>query len=164
MFKKLVVTGMVACFALSPVAEARVQGAQEESGMVILPTPHPQDPNVCFQGVGRRINMATQGAVSGPFGAIFDIDEATWGGKFKLTGSGATGTEDVDLYFFGTFGDIAADPTMNSPTIFATYQERNTEGEVGTVPPESTKAIVCLYTGLAVNWEYSASPPKKKKK
>ncbi|MGH2819109.1 MAG: hypothetical protein ACRDJ5_00495 [Actinomycetota bacterium] len=148
-----------------PAANATVAAPQEESGTILFPTPHPQDPSICFQGVGRRINMVSQGVVSGPFGVIFDVDKATWKGKFKLdiTG-GATGREDIDLYFFSTFGEIADDPSMNSPTILTQYQERNTKGEAGVIPPESTKAIACLWDGFGASFDYEGTPPVKKKK
>ncbi len=139
--------------------------SQEESGTVIFPVPHPQDPNICFQGVARRLNMVSQGAISGPFGGIFDVDKATWGGKFKLDGKGVTGSEDLDLYFFQSFGPgIPDDPSMNAPTILQEYSERKAGGEEGTVPATATKAIVCLYSGFGANWTYKADPPAKKKK
>jgi hypothetical protein len=149
----------------APMADATEVGGQRESGQVIGATPHPQDPSVCFQGVARRINMITQGVYNGPiFGAIFDVDKATWGGKFKLAiTDSATGTEDVDLYLFKDFGPwVPDDPIANSPTILATYQERNTKGEVGKIPAQTTKAIVCLWSGVEVSWDYKASPKKRK--
>ena len=166
--KRIVALGVVASMSLLPAAQAAPAGksvAQEESGTVLFPTPHPQDPAICFQGVARRINMLSQGTVSGPFGEIFDIDKATWGGKFKLeVPSGATGREDMDLYFFQTFGGtIPEDPILNSPVILHQYQERKPGGEVGTVPPEATKAIACLFDGAAASFEYKADPPKAKK-
>lgn len=163
--KKVAALGLLVCLSVLPAAHAAPAG-QEESGTVVFPTPHPQDPSICFQGVARRINMVTQGTVSGPFGAIFDIDKTTWKGKFTLevTG-GATGAEDFDLYFFQDFGPgIPDDPSMNAPVILQTYQERGPGGEAGTVPPEAVKAIACLYDGAAADWEYKAEPPKKKKK
>lgn len=168
MVRKLTMVVVATMLIGSPMAEARdVFQGQEESGQVIGATPHPQDPSVCFQGVGRRINMITQGVYNGPvFGAIFDVDKGTWGGKFKLTITGsATGSEDIDLYLYKDFGPwIPEDPIANSPTILATYQERNTEGETGKIPPETTKALVCLWSGAEADWEYEAKPPKKAKK
>lgn len=154
-----------ALLAASPVAQAGPAPTQEETGTVVFPTPHPQDPSVCFQGVGRRVNMASQGTVSGPFGAIFDVDPKTWKGKFKLTAAGISGDVDVDIYFFDHFGpSIADDPSMNSPVITTQYQERNTDGEAGVIPPNSNKAIVCLFDGFGADFEYEASAPKPKKK
>jgi hypothetical protein len=152
--------------SLAPAGGAPLKPVQEEAGTVVLPTPHPQDPQGCFQGVARRINMVTQGLYTGPVtGAIFDIDEASWNGKFKLTRTtGEAGSEDIDIFFFQTFGDITQDPAMNSPVILAEFRERNTEGEAGVVPPTSTKAIVCLWSGVAADWEYIAHAPKKGKK
>ncbi len=156
---------LAAVLAAAPVAEAGPAATQEETGTVLFPTPHPQDPSICFQGIGRRINMVSQGAVSGPFGAIFDVDPKTWKGKFKLTATGVAGAVDVDLYFFDNFGPpITDDPSMNSPVILTQYQERNTEGEAGVIPPNSNKAIVCLYEGFGAEFEYEGNAPVKKKK
>ncbi len=162
--KRLAAIGMAAVIALPAVGASAAAGPQEESGKVMFATPHPQDPTICFQGIGRRINMVSQGVVSGPFGAIFDIDKATWGGKFKMDATGMTGSDDMDIYFFSDFGDIVEDPSMNSPTILTQYQEREAGGEVGIVPPQATKAIACLYSGLGADFTYKASPPKKKKR
>jgi hypothetical protein len=166
MRKKLLIAVLAALVVSVMPATAAVPAAQEESGIVVGPSPHPQDPNVCFQGVVRRMSMAAQGLYTGPaFGAIFDVDDSTWGGKFKLTRTDAAmGDEDIDIYFFKTFGEIADDPAMNSPTILMQYDERNTDGEAGIIPPETTKAIVCLWSGLEAGWEYEAAPPKKAKK
>jgi hypothetical protein len=164
---KLVAGALTAVVAFAPMADARAPGPQKESGQVVVPTPHPQDPSICFQGVARRINMLSQGAYGGPiFGWIFDIDKTTWRGKFKLTiKNHATGQEDLDLYFFKDFGaTIPDDPILNSPTILATYQERNTKGEAGVIPPETTKAIACLWSGVAAEFDYVGMPAKKKKK
>lgn len=159
---KILVGLMAAILAVTPLASARELPAQEESGTVLFPTPHPQDPTICFQGIGRRINMATAGVVSGPFGEIFDIDKATWGGKFKLTTTSAlSGSADLDIYFFADFGDPVDDPSMNSPIILNQYQKRNDKGEVGIVPPQSTKAIACLFEGFGASFDYKASPKKK---
>jgi len=165
--RKLILSALTTLLLMAPVADAKVPaGPQKESGTVLFPTPHPQDPNTCFQGIGRRISMISQGTVSGPFGAIFDVDKATWGGKFKLSVTGgATAQEDVDLYLFKDFGGAPPeDPLYNSPTILATYQEREAGGEVGVIPAGSTKAIVCLFNGFAADFEYTAAPPKKKSK
>ncbi|MGH2730406.1 MAG: hypothetical protein ACRDJI_07320 [Actinomycetota bacterium] len=161
---KLLVGALGAVMALAPTAGARVLGPQKYSGQVIVPTPHPQDTAICFQGVVRRVNMASQGVYNGPvFGQVFDIDKATWGGKFKLTiKNHATGQEDIDIYFFSTFGPpIIDDPSMNTPTILAQFQERNTKGEAGLIPETTTKAIACLYNGLAADFDYVGLPKKK---
>src|SRR5437867_5037343 len=95
-----------------------MRSGQKETGAVYLPVPDPQDGGAsCFQGVARRANMVSQGVLSGPFGAIFDVAKSTWGGKFVLkVTSGVTGAEDLDIYFFSSFGPaITDDPTMNSP-------------------------------------------------
>ncbi len=152
---------------MSPLHAGAAAGPQEVSGTIILPIPDPQAGAAsCFQGVPRRINMASQGLVSGPFGVIFDIDKATWGGKFKLTvASGPLGTEDLDIYFFMNFGPgIPEDPSMNAPAIIGTYNTTAVGGETGVVTPTSTKAIVCMKDGVVADFEYVATPPKKKKR
>lgn len=166
--KKVLALGLGICVALLPSAYAApkaTSAGQEESGTVLFPTPHPQNPDICFQGVARRIHMLSQGTVSGPFGEIFEIDKVTWKGKFTLeVTDGATGSEDLDLYFFKDFGaSIPDDPILNSPTILQTYEDRGPGGEKGTVPPEATLAIACLYDGAAASFDYEADPPKVKK-
>jgi hypothetical protein len=159
----LIVAGIVGLFLNVAVADARVVGPQKETGQVVLPTPHPQDPNVCFQGVARRINMISQGVYNGPFfGAIFDVDKATWNGKLKLTITEDSGhAEDLDIYLFANFGQAPPDdPAYNSPVILATYQERKAGGEVGLIPEGTTKAIVCLWTGVYADFSYVGKPPK----
>lgn len=167
MFRKVAAVAVGATLMVAPVADARPSaGPQEESGQVLGATPHPQDPSICFQGIARRMNIFAQGNYNGPvFGSIFDVDEATWGGKFKLAiTDSAMGSEDIDLYFYKDFGPwIPDDPIANSPTILGTFQERNTEGEAGVVPAESVKALVCLYSGAEASWEYEATPAKVKK-
>jgi hypothetical protein len=165
MLRKLGLAALVAALLAGATADPKQPtGGQEESGQVIGATPHPQDPAVCFQGIVRRMNMAAQGNYNGPiFGAIFDVDKSTWGGKFKLKITDSmTGTEDIDLYLYKDFGPwIPDDPIANSPTILATYQERNTKGEAGKIPPGTTKAAICLWSGIEVSWEYKATPKKR---
>jgi hypothetical protein len=164
MNRRTVAVLLAAALGVVPLAEAGANVAgptQAESGKILVPTPHPQDPSICFQGVARRINMLSQGVVSGPAGSIFEVDKATWNGKFKLTSNAG----DVDIYFFDNFGDsIPDDPALNSPVITTQYQERGPDGETGTIPPNSNKAIVCLYEGVNVDWEYEANAPAKAKK
>jgi hypothetical protein len=150
-----------------PGGAGATAGPQEETGTIIFPIPDPQTGGAsCFQGVPRRINMASQGTVSGPFGVIFDVDKATWNGKFKLdVATGPTGQEDLDIYFFLNFGPgIPEDPSMNSPSIIGTYNNAAVGGEKGSIPAESTKAIVCMKGGIIADFEYVGTPPKKKKK
>lgn len=164
MFKKLAAGSISALMAMSAFSVAfGASGPQEVSGSVLFPMPHPQDPTICFQGTERRINMATQGyGPTGTFGYVFDVDKTTWKGKFKLVSTGSEA--DLDIYFFQSFGDPVEDPSMNSPVILTQYQERNTEGEAGVIPPNTTKAIVCMFDGFHGEFDYTAAPPAKKKK
>ena len=141
-------------------------GPQEETGTIILPAPDPQTgAATCFQGIPRRINMASQGTVSGPFGVIFDVDKATWNGKFKLeVATGPTGQEDLDIYFFLNFGPgIPEDPSMNSPSIIGEFNTTAVGGEKGSIPAQSTKAIVCMKGGVIADFSYVGTLAKKKK-
>jgi hypothetical protein len=157
--------------SLSPLAaQAKAPAAQEESGTVILPGPGPNGETTggCWTGWARRFWIFSNGATAGPFGAMFPIDKATWGGKFKLevTGGGA-GTEDLDMTFYNDPGHVdPADPAQQGGIIESgSYLTREPGGEAGTVPPTSNLVLICLAIGSGYNAEftYTALPPKKKK-
>ncbi|MGI8407514.1 MAG: hypothetical protein ACR2L3_03290 [Actinomycetota bacterium] len=100
---------------------------------------------------------------------MYEIDKNTWGGKFKLeVVSGASGTEDLDITFYADPGKVdPTDPAMQAGIVESgSYLTREAGGEVGTVPPTATVALVCLGIGTGANaeWTYTALPPKKKKK
>lgn len=159
--------------ALSPLAaQARdVAAPQEEAGSVLLPGPGPNGETTggCWTGWARRAWIFSGGATAGPFGSMFEIDKATWDGKFKLevTG-GVSGTEDLDVTFYADTGSIdPTDPAMQGGIIeTGSYITREAGGEDGTVPRTSTVALVCLAIGSGANgeWSYTAAPPAKKKK
>jgi hypothetical protein len=100
---------------------------------------------------------------------MFEVDKATWGGKFKLevTGGGA-GTEDLDVTFYADPGHVdPADPAQQAGIAESgAYLTREAGGEAGLVPQTSTVALVCLAVGSGYNaeWAYTATPPTKKKK
>ena len=159
--------------ALAPVSASAGASTppQEETGTVILPGPGPNGETTggCWTGWARRFWIFSGGATSGPFGSMIEIDKSTWGGKFKLEVlGGASGTEDLDVTYYVDPGKIdPADPAMQGGIIeSSSYLTREAGGEVGTVPPESTLALVCLAIGTGANaeWSYTATPPKKKKK
>lgn len=157
--------------ALAPLGAQAAPGPQKVEGNVLLPGPGPNGETTggCWTGWGRRFWIFTQGTTAGPMGHMFEIDKATWGGKFKLevTGGG-TGTEDLDVTFYAKPGEI--DPT--DPAMQGGIQEsgsfltREPGGEAGDVPPTATLALVCLGTGTGydADFVYTATPPKKKKR
>ena len=156
--------------ALSPLAAEAGAPAQKESGTVMLPGPGPNGETTggCWTGWARRFWIVTGGAAESPFGSMFEIDKATWDGKFKLdvTGGG-TGTEDLDMTYYVDPGHLdPADPAAQDGIIESSaFLTRKAGGETGIVPREATVALVCLATGSGYNagWSYSAAPPAKKK-
>ncbi|HWC13225.1 MAG TPA: hypothetical protein VG929_01350 [Actinomycetota bacterium] len=129
---------------------------QEVSGHIALQAPPADatsDPNGCFAGVHRRIAVFTQEAVNGVVGHHFEIDAKTWKMPFRLTPTSAV---DIDIYFYSEFGTIEqATDTSYAPTAHQ-FQERDNEGEFGIVPPDTTRAIVCMKTGNNAGYDYVA--------
>lgn len=167
--KKVVALMVVATFfaALSPITAGAAPGPQEETGTVLLPFPEVNGGEGCWAGVARRFHIFTGGAADGPFGATFEIDETTWGGKFKLEVAGATGNEDLDLQFYVDPGQLdPADPAQQSLSESSGYHTRKAGGESGLVPELATVALTCLVvgTGYDADFKYTANPPAKKKK
>lgn len=158
--------------ALSPLAaQAGVAGPQKEEGKVLLPGPGPNGETTggCWTGWPRRVWIASGGATAGPLGHMFEVDKATWNGNFKLeVASGAMGSEDLDITFYAKPGAPATVDPAQQEGIQETgsYLTREAGGEVGTVPPGTTVALVCLGIGTGANADltYTATPPKKKKK
>jgi hypothetical protein len=100
---------------------------------------------------------------------MFEIDKATWNGKFKLdVTSGGMGTEDLDITYYSDPGHIDPNDPAQQAGIVETgaYLTRQPGGEEGIVPTTATVALVCLGTGTGFNagWSYTATPPPKKKK
>lgn len=172
--KRLITLALAATMiaALSPLAaEARIAGPQKETGTVVLPGPGPNGETTggCWTGWPRRFWIFSGGATAGPFGSMFEIDKATWNGKFKLeVVGGMAGTEDLDLTFYADPGEVDPNDPAQQGGIVETgsYLTREAGGEVGTVPPSTTLALICLGigTGADAEWTYTATPPKKKKK
>jgi hypothetical protein len=157
--------------ALSPMTAQAKIGPQSEEGSVLLPGPGPNGETTggCWTGWARRFWIFSNGATSGPFGSIFEIDKKTWNGKFKLevTG-GSAGTEDLDMTFYADPGHVdPADPAQQGGIIeTGAYLTREAGGEAGTVPARSKLVLICLAIGSGFNaeWSYKATPPTKKKK
>lgn len=173
MMKKLIVLALATMLvaSIAPLgAGAAPLAPQEETGTVILPGPGPNGEVTggCWTGWPRRAYIFSGGATSGPFGSMFEVDPATWNGKFKLeVVGGGTGSEDLDLTFYIDPGKPdPADPAQQQVTESSSYLSREPGGEEGIVPPEATVALICLGVGTGYNaeWSYVATPPAKKKK
>jgi hypothetical protein len=144
---------------------------QVVEGSVALPAPYTDDSG-CYAGLHRRFAIVTQEQVNGIIGYHFDIDPATYNGKFKLEATGGQGDVDLDIYFyqqFGTVDQVASDPLNAGAPATIQYNTREPGGETGTVPPDFTKVIVCMYGGAqggggGATFTYTAAPPKKRKK
>ena len=154
----LVAAGMVVASLVPGMAVAGKKGVRQDvTGTIAMQAP-PSDatdnPDGCYSGVHRRINVIGQMQANGIVGYHFEIDPATWGKKFRLTNE--TAGADLDITFYTEFGTLeqAAD-TAFAPTT-AQFQERNEEGEFGKVPADMTLAIVCMKVGQNASFTYSA--------
>ena len=158
---------IIVLVALSVVAAALVPGSavagkkkavrQEVAGHIASQAP-PSDatnnPNGCYSGVHRRLAVVTQEQVNGVVGFHFDIDPGTWNKKFRLTP--VTAATDIDITFYTDFGTLEqATDTAYAPYTVG-FEERNTDGEAGVVPPDMTKAIVCMKVGMNADFTYEA--------
>lgn len=154
----LVAVGLVASTVLSGAAVAgKKKGVRQDvTGHIAMQAP-PSDatdnPNGCYSGVHRRIAVASQEQVNGVVGFHFDVDPGTWNKKFVLSPEAAV---DIDITFYDAFGtvDQATDPAYAPYNVG--FEERDNEGESGIVPPDVTKAIVCMKTGQNADFTYSA--------
>lgn len=135
---------------------------QEVTGTIAMQAP-PSDatdnPNGCYSGVHRRLNVVTQMQANGIVGYHFEIDPKTWNHKFRLANE--TAGADLDITFYSDFGTLeqAAEPSY-APITFG-FEERNEEGEFGKVPADVTLAIVCMKTGQNASFTYSAGSAVK---
>jgi hypothetical protein len=162
--------GLLAASLLSP-ASAGAPTKQTEEGTVVAPLPF-MDDSGCFAGVHRRMAIVTQEMVNGVGGYHFDVDPATYGGKFKMEPTGGIGDVDLDIYFyskFGTIDDVVGDPGGAGAPFTVQFNTREPGGEVGVVPADTTKVIVCMYggqmgAGAGATFTYEAVAPVKKKK
>jgi hypothetical protein len=155
-----------------PAASAGKGKQQVVEGSVALPAKHPDG---CYAGIHRRMAIMTQEQVNGVVGYHFDVDKKTWGQPFVLEVTGGAGYVDLDIVFYQKFGtpeDVIGDPGGAGAPPSITFEERNAEGEFGTVPPKFVKAIVCLFPdenagggGLGATFTYTAGKgvklPKK---
>lgn len=156
----LAIVGLLAGSLLSSPAvgaKKKKKYVQKVSGNILMQAP-PSDatsnPNGCYSGVHRRINVVAQENVNGVVGYHFDVDKKTWGGKFKLVPQ--TEDVDIDITFYTEFGTVeqAAEPSYAPATVG--FEDRNTKGEKGVVPKDMHKAIVCMKVGQDADFTYTA--------
>lgn len=157
--KRLIVLGLIATLvvALAPGADAQKKKkkkkgpavVQQEEGMVALPAPFTDDSG-CFAGLYRRSSILTDGALNRSIGYEFDVNKATWGKNFAMEITGGSGTVDLDIYFYSEFGtreDVVNDPGGAGQPFTVAFNTRDTVGEFGQVPADTTKVIVCMMAG-----------------
>lgn len=129
---------------------------QEESGHIALQAPPADataDPNGCYAGVHRRIAVATQEQVNGVVGYHFEVDEKTWKMPFRLTPGSDV---DIDILFYSEFGTLDQATDTGYAPYNVTFEERDNDGEFGKVPPDTTRALVCMKVGNDANFDYVA--------
>lgn len=171
--KKAIALSLGALMAASMLTQASAGPAKQSvEGQVVAPLPYTDDSG-CYAGIHRRAAIVTQEMVNGVTGYHFDVDPKTYGGKFKLEATGgAAGDIDLDIYFyqqFGTVEDVAGDPLNAGSPVTVQFNTREPGGEVGVVPADTKKVIVCLYggqqyAGAGATFTYEALAPTKKKK
>ena len=154
--KKLIAIGVVALLALPLVGSAAQAGkkkapVQVVDGTIAFPAPFAQGTfDGCWGGLTRRTSGQTGGAVNGVTGYYFDIDPKSWNKPFKLDVVSGEGTVDLDLFMYIHYPppeETQNDPVNGGTPTSIDFQDREEGGEAGKVPPNTTKAIVCLYGG-----------------
>ena len=159
--KKIIVLVALCVVAAALVPGSAVAGKkkavrQEVAGHIASQAP-PSDatsnPNGCYSGVHRRLAVVTQEQVNGVVGFHFDIDPGTWNKKFRLTPGTAV---DIDITFYTEFGTLEQAAETSYAPYNVGFEERDTAGEAGVVPPDMTRAIVCMKAGMNADFTYEA--------
>lgn len=159
----IVMSGLVASAHAARPRPAKP--SQKVEGTIMFPAPFAQSAqggepfDGCWGGLTRRTTTLGQGQPNGVFGYVFDVPKASWNKKFKLTPTGGEGTVDLDLFLYlsyPTMEEAVGDPVNGGTPGSLDFQTREEGGEAGTVPPGTTKAIVCLYGGTS-HYGYNAS-------
>lgn len=169
----LAVVGLLAASALGAPATAakKKKVKQTVDGSVAVPTVFYNDTSKCYAGLHRRFDTASNGTEQGVTGYHFDLDKKTWNKKFALKTTSET-PADLDIYFYihyPTVEEWPNDPQNAGTPLSVDFTNRNTDGEFGKVPPQTTKAIVCVYGGdpatatTQVSFNYSAGAGVKSK-
>lgn len=153
--KKLIAIGVAVLLALPLVASTAQAGkkpakpVQVVEGSIALPAPFAQSVapggsgtpfDGCWAGLTRQTTGQT-GTVNGVTGYYFDIDPKSWNKPFKLEVVSGQGTVDLDIFMYYSF------PGAGETATSLDFVERAEGGEVGKVPPNAVKAIVCMYAG-----------------
>lgn len=163
--KKLIALALsavaVAAFAAPGATAAPKQQVVE--GTIVLPAPFygtAQGNDGCFSGAHRRADTASQDNFpNGTLAYEFDLDESTWKKPFVLEVLGGEGTVDLDLTYYlhyPTLEEWPDNPRDAGTPVTIDFKTRAEGGEVGKVPAEATKAIVCLYAWPESHYGYQA--------
>jgi hypothetical protein len=165
----LVALGLLAGAQLAPASAGKAK-PQVVDGSIALPAPFTDDSG-CYAGLHRRLMIVSSEAApaNGLIGYSFDVDKATWGGKFALEPTGGQGDVDLDIYFYAEFGttdDVVNDPAGAGAPVSMQFNTREPGGEAGVVPATFNKVIVCMYGGqmgggAGATFTYTATPKKK---
>lgn len=155
--KKLIAIGIAVLVVVPLVGGVAQAGKKKKApvqtvdGSVALPAPFAQGTfDGCWGGLTRRTSGQTGGAVNGVTGYYFDIDSKSWNKPFKLEVTGGEGTVDLDLFLYMHYPppeETVSDPVNGGTPSSIDFKTREEGGEAGKVPPNTTKAIVCMYGG-----------------
>jgi hypothetical protein len=158
--KKLIAVALAGLLAASMVGTSATAAkkkkkkkkafVQTQEGSILLPAPFYNDLASCYAGLHRRSDTVSQGQENGVTGYHFNIDKRTWNKPFKLDVVGAEGPADLDMYFYVKYPGLDEwpnDPVNAGGPISVDFTTRKAGGEKGKVPPQTSKAIVCLYAG-----------------
>jgi hypothetical protein len=105
-----------------------------------------------WPGLARRAWLCTAES-NKTIAEIFDVSPATWGGAFILDNVGdATGAGDVDIFFYGDFGDCGGTAAPVTVGEFAANGPR----EVGVVPAGALRAVAFTHNGVDTSFRYRA--------
>ena len=151
--KKLIALALAVTAAVPLLSTGAQAGkpVQTEEGSIALPAPFAQGTfDGCWGGLTRRGTGQTGGAVNGVTGYVFDIDKKSWNKPFKLEVTGGEGVVDLDPFLYIHYPgpeETPNDPVNGGTPSSIDFQTREEGGESGKVPPNTTKAIVCMYAG-----------------
>lgn len=133
--------------ALPVTADDSAEVAQTVNGTIAAPTRF-TDLEYGYAGLGRRLWLIAPQS-NGLVSYTFPVDAASWGGAFEIKNvTDATGTPDLDIYFYRDLGNMPLLSTDSEACTLADY-EVGGPGEKGFVPFGARKAIV--FTPSAVN-------------
>lgn len=143
-----ILAALVAATLTSSLRAAPAPG-QRVDGSIRLALPHPVYEDGCL-GFGAQYQIAwlQRPEVNGVVGFQFELDERTWGKRYRLVPS--DDTADLDIAFFPRFQPlVVTEDYVDDAT-------RGPGGETGIVPSGMTVALVCLYSGSEVSFRYTA--------